>query len=288
MSNQEAFLLRLGDLSENIQNRIKEETKPYTVPIIINDTPLGSGTLVEIDGFRGVLTAEHVVRHPHRPDLHLDNLSHDGPKLLVSPAEFPGGKPIESFALRVFTTGRNNDAYGPDLAFIVLPDSPLLGELVARRSFYPLASDVESKASDALADNGFVCFCGYPASQQREGKPTLGYSAVTEIKGFAFITGPDNYYERNTWDYYELGITRAEVAEFGDSFAGVSGGGVWRVAVYRQNGEPPGSEHYERMTLGGVAFYEENHLPDGRFFVRTHGPKAVYKQFLPDLRAKLR
>lgn len=288
MSQQETFLIRLADLPAAANERIVAETRNYVVPLIINDIPHGSGTLVEIDGHYGLLTAEHVARNPDRPELRLDNLSHDGPKLLVPPAEFPGGEPIESFALRVFTTKRNNDEYGPDLAFIALPDSPLLRELRARRSFYPLTKDVEVKVADALQETGFVPFCGFPASQFVEKKPSHGYTEVKMLRGFSFVTGPDKYEQRETWDYFELGVDRAEMGDIGDSFGGVSGGGIWRIPVFRKKGEPEGLEYFEKMTLAGVAFYEENLLPNGRFFVRAHGPRSIYERFLPWVREQLR
>ena len=46
-------------------------------------------------------------------------------------------------------------------------------------------------------------------------------------------------------------------------------------------------EYYQGMTLAGVAFYEENHLPDGKFFVRTHGPRSIYEEFLSLVRKEL-
>ncbi|MGB8168114.1 MAG: hypothetical protein WCF18_11525 [Chthoniobacteraceae bacterium] len=114
-----------------------------------------------------------------------------------------------------------------------------------------------------------------------------GFTTVFKLKGFAFMTGEDKYEEQEGWDYFELGVTRDEVADIGDSFGGVSGGGVWRIPVCRKKDDPEGSEYYDGMTFAGVAFYEENHLPDGRFFVRTHGPRSIYQQFLPALREKL-
>jgi hypothetical protein len=286
-SNQETFLIPLGELPEKVKADLTRETNHYLVPIIINDTPWGSGTLVEAYGHYGILTAKHVVRSRRRPDLDLTQTALNGPKLFVPPALFPGGRPIESSALRIVTTQRTNDEYGPDLAFIALPPSPLLSELKARRSFFRLTTNVEQKLSYALQDTGFVPFCGYPASHQFARKAALGYSTVVELRGFAFITGPDKYEERNGWDYYELGVLREELSDFGDTFGGVSGGGIWRIPVYRKAGQPKGSEYFDRMTFAGVAFYEENHLPDGRFFVRAHGPKAVYERFLPLIREQL-
>src|ERR1051326_6899879 len=150
LKRQETFLLQLKDLPGAAQDMVAQETKPYTVVIIINDEQIGSGTLVRIGDVHGILTAEHVVRHPDRPDLRLDNTAPDGPRLLLPPAEFPGGIAIESFALRVFTTQRSNDSHGPDLAFVTLPPSPLLSELRLRKVFYPLAQSPIENMANAL------------------------------------------------------------------------------------------------------------------------------------------
>ncbi len=288
MKTRETFLIRLKDLSKKLKDQIAKEASHYTVPIIINDIPIGSGTLVQVDGFYGVLTAEHVVRHPKRPELHLTNSERGGPQLFIPPAEFPGGKAIESSVLRVFPTDRKEDDYGPDLAFVALPLSPLLSELKARRSFYPLTNAIDDKVAAALDDIGYVSFNGYPASHRIKKPAAFGYSECIELRGFAFITGPDKHEVRGDWDYFELGITREEAAEFNETFGGVSGGGVWRIPVHRKKGEPEGSEFLGRPTLAGVAFVEENHWPKGRFFVRTHGPKSIYQTFLPALREQLR
>lgn len=287
MIEDETFSIKLEDLSEKAREDIKQCTANYTVAVIINDIPMGSGTLVKIDEYYGLLTAEHVVRPPGRPELHLDTTSSNGPKLLLPPAPFPGGQAIESSVLRVITTKRTGDTYGPDLAFIVLPPSPLLRELKARRSFYPLGQDVATKLSTALSDSGFVAFCGFPNSLLLTHKPSLGFTEVKEVRGFAFLTGPDKYEKRAPWDFFELGVSRAEMLDIGESFGGVSGGGLWRIPVYRRKNDPEGSEYVKDMTFAGVAFYEENHLPNGRFFVRAHGPQSIYEKFLTDVRTQL-
>jgi hypothetical protein len=287
MDSSQAIRVRLGDLSGSVIEAIERETKHYTVPLVINETPLGSGTLVVIDGYFGILTAEHVVRHPHKSELHLTNVSHKGPRLVIPPMDFPARIEFESFSLRVVTTNRKRDDYGPDLAFIIMPPSGALSELRARRSFYPLAKAPNQKTEEALQDTGFVAFCGFLGSKWTEEPPELGFSKVNQLGGYAFLTGPEKYQERNGWDYYELGIRREQMGDFGDSFGGVSGGGVWRVPVSLKKGDAIGKEYFERMTFAGVAFYEENHLPNGRFFVRTHGPRSIYQTFLPEIRKQL-
>jgi hypothetical protein len=282
-----AFPLQLKDLPTTAQDLVAQVTKPYTVVIIINDEQIGSGTLVMIGQSRGILTAEHVVRHPKRHDLHLDNCSSDGPTLLAPPAEFPGGIPIKASELRVFTTQRLGVQHGPDLAFVELPPSPLLRELTARRSFYPLSSSPIAHMSDALDETGYVAFCGFPAVLQEEKPPSLGYSSVIKAQGFAFLTGPDRYYKLNRWDYYELGFTPKEIPEI-ETFGGVSGGGVWRIPIFRNRGDKPGKEQIGKITLAGVAFLEDWNPDESRFFVRTHGPRSIYSKFLRELRVALK
>ena len=287
MASDETFAIQLGELPGAIKEAIRHATKHYSVPLVVNQTPLGSGTLVEIDGHFGVITAEHVVHHPFKPDFRLTNQSHKGPKLLIPPMDSPGDIAFDSFALRIIKTERRGDQYGPDLAMIVLPPSGALNQIRATRSFYPLAKSIEAKLAEAQRDTGFVAFCGFPASTQSKGNAELGFSEVLELGGFAFMTGPEKYEHHDEWDYFELGVRREQMGEVGNSFGGVSGGGVWRVPVYRKKGEPKGAEYFENMTFAGVAFYEENHLPKGRFFVRTHGPHSIYETFLRTLREQL-
>jgi hypothetical protein len=284
---QETFQLQLQDLPEAAQDMVAQETRPYTVVIIINDEQIGSGTLVKIGSSHGVLTAEHVVRHPKRPDLHLDSTNPNGPRLLLPPADFPDGIPIESFALRVFTTKRPSGSHSPDLAFVVLPPSPLLNELMLRKSFYPLAVSPINSMSNALDEIGYVAFCGFPGALQEKHQPSHGYSSVIKAQGFAFITGPDRYYRSNGWDYYELGFTPKEIPEI-ETFGGVSGGGVWRIPIFRKQGDKPGQEQIGKPTLAGVAFYEDWNPAKARFFVTTHGPRSIYSKFLRELQVALK
>jgi len=287
MADEEVFRIQLGELPETVKEAIRQETKHYNVPLVVNEKLLGSGALVEIYGHFGVLTAEHVAHHPFSPERRLTDQTHNGPKLLIPPMDSPGDIVFDSYALRVLRTKRQTDEYGPDLALVVLPPSEALNQLRATRSFYPIASAIDAKLTEALQETGFVAFCGFPASTQSKGAAALGFSEVIELGGFAFMTGPEKYEERDDWDYFELGVRREQMGDVGDSFGGVSGGGVWRVPVYRKSGESKGSEYFEDMTFAGVAFYEENHLKDGRFFVRTHGPRSIYNTFLHMIRAEL-
>src|SRR5258707_11520216 len=53
--------LSLADLSSELQINTLQTLSYPVIPIIPDGKQLGSGVLVEIDGERGILTAEHVV-----------------------------------------------------------------------------------------------------------------------------------------------------------------------------------------------------------------------------------
>jgi hypothetical protein len=154
--NPEEFGIRLSDVPDAISEEVRQVADHHTVPLIINDEPVGSGTLVQIDEYSGILTAEHVVNHPRRSDLRLIGLTGPPRQLSMAIAEFPHAISIPSDVLRIVKTGARADKSGPDLAFIAIPPSPLLQELNARKSFANLNTNVGAKLESTLADRGFL------------------------------------------------------------------------------------------------------------------------------------
>jgi hypothetical protein len=65
-----------------------------------------------------------------------------------------------------------------------------------------------------------------------------------------------------------------------DSYAGVSGGGIWRVFF-----RPDGSNHVEHRRLIGTAFYEAKQ-GDGIMRIIHHGPSALEQRLLPAIRSR--
>jgi hypothetical protein len=105
--------------------------------------------------------------------------------------------------------------------------------------------------------------------------------------GYAFLTGQEHCEERQGWDYLELGLGHEDTADIGPSFGGVSGGGVWRVPIYRNRNDSPGKEFFRDMTLCGVAFYEEDRGRGDRYFIRAHGPRSIYERLVARVREEL-
>ena len=57
--------LNAGNIPFDLKVKIGQHVEPYTIIPLLDGEVSGSGTLVTIDGVRGILTAAHVVRHWH-------------------------------------------------------------------------------------------------------------------------------------------------------------------------------------------------------------------------------
>jgi hypothetical protein len=280
------FSVQLSALPGAMLENVRRATGDYIVPLVAEYTAIGSGTLIQIDQWSGILTAEHVVR-ASKPDLRLDWVGTPARYLRTSLGPFAHDLSIPTHALRIVTTERLSDAYGPDLAFVVLPPGPFLDQIKAKKSFYNLSLKTEQRKSAALDDGGFFALCGFPAVRNFDAPPELGFSIVNGLYGYAMFSGPDIHEMREGWDYYEIGVSQESADDFERNFGGVSGGSVWRIVAGRRAGDEPGQEYVHDMTFVGVAFYQMDDRNETRFFVRCHGPISVYDKFIDLIRATL-
>ena len=53
--------MSVGEMTDQLFERLTRATCDYTIPLILNDHLAGSGTLVTVDGHPGILTAAHVI-----------------------------------------------------------------------------------------------------------------------------------------------------------------------------------------------------------------------------------
>lgn len=287
MKNPDEIRVQLSALPETVVEDVRRQTGDYVIPIVCERTPNGSGTLVQIDDWIGILTAEHVVRHPERKELWLDYTGHPERFLRTAVGPFAHDLSIATNALRIITTDRVTDDHGPDLAFIALPPSPFLAEIKARKSFYNLTLKTTERKEEALQDLGFFALCGYPAVRDFVGPAELGFTYTQGLYGYSMFTGPENYEQKGPFDYYEMGVSQESANEFERTLRGVSGGSVWRAFVNRHEGNEAGSEFLHGLTLAGVAFYEMDDRTQPRFYVRAHGPISIYETLISLVRKHL-
>jgi hypothetical protein len=282
------FEIRLGKLTEEFQDKLSQAIGHYSVPLVVDIGAeykfIGSGTLITFSGHFGILTAEHVVNYAADEKYRLNTKFGSSQKLRVSVAEFPHDISIDLPYLKIETSGfRKDDYYGPDLAFVKIPPSPLLSELRARKSFVDITVSTEKRFENASTNSGCIAVTGFPdvdRVQQILQSNKLGFTVLEGLKGYGFITGEENYEEHEAYDYLSLGVSYGIGGDVPIKFGGVSGGGVWRVPIVRKKGEPEGTEYFDKFYLAGVVFFQ-GEIVDNECHLRGAWPKIAIQTILP-------
>lgn len=224
---------------------------------------LGSGTLVERQDVRGVLTAQHVatafpeggtVGFGFREDEHVLKVTSD--RLDVVVIATPSAP-----------------ATGPDLAFVKFP--PPEGSTIASvKSFVNLShAEKRVQALGPETDRGFWCLAGVAAERVVREPSVTGFEHVLGCYGEIGWTGVDRRFEdASGFDFLELSVDYSSEDRPPQDFSGYSGGGVWHVPV-RESAD--GVIIADNPVFAGVAFYQSP-IRSGRRLIRCHGPRSVY------------
>jgi hypothetical protein len=137
----------------------------------------------------------------------------------------------------------------------------------------------------ALDENKpFLAIVGTPGELSREAPDTpherRGISAclATLVRQF------DYHSSDNGHDYFTIPFdAEGPEVRIRQSFGGVSGGAVWRLVNLFEQGSMSSELRSSDYVLAGIAFWQDPyHTPPE--FIRTHGPRSLYQQFLPKLR----
>ena len=267
-------LLNAANIPADLQKKIGQGIEPYSIIPLLDGEVGGSGTLVTIDGIRGILTAGHVVRNWQNRNPR----AHAPKRLGIVPdrcASTLVEEPLEHFDSYVIGPGISEDL-GPDLAFVRIPSpSGFLSTLIAKKSFFDLSGPSVNNRLIGITRKTPLALCGIVAARTEvtARKVILNHYLI-------FGTEPEQF-ERDGFDYIDLGSRRSLEPRTPISFGGMSGAGLWRFSI----GRLPGSEMKPfDFQLAGVAFYQLADTADGIATVRFHGPRSVYERLLPQAR----
>ena len=214
----------------------------------------GTGTLVIVEGSHYILTAAHVweeiLKSARKIGITLkENVDHQF--LMETNAIVAGGPP------KPITWGE----WGPDLTFLRIPPR-YVGSIYAYRVFYNLTIAKQT----TLDVNHFETWVllGTPKAS---GQFTDTHADLQIIGLMPEVGKPHAHGE---FDYIDLDV---DVSSPGipQDFRGVSGGGLWRVLIYRS---PSTGAIDSRSTLEGVAFHQSELNNDHRI-IRCHGPESI-------------
>jgi hypothetical protein len=262
--------LNAGNIPFDLKVKIGQHVEPYTIVPLLDGEVSGSGTLVTIDGVRGILTAAHVVRHWHKDQRskRLGIVSGHGASALIE-------EPLVHFDHFETEPGDPAD-FGPDLAFVRIPSpSGFLATLNAKKSFYDLTA---SGVPDRIV---FITRTGPMASFGVVAEKTERSNGQTTINSTVFLVTEPQSFEREGYDYLDVRSRRSLEPKTPNSFGGTSGSGLWRFSIAKLSESE--IEPYD-FHLAGVAFYQLGDTSDGVATVRFHGPRSIYEQFLPKVR----
>lgn len=261
------------ELHEKLINigSIEQQIYDYTVALgryIVNGKRyhaelIGSGTLIQIAGKYGILTAQHVI----------PKLIKSG-TFLISIASYRHRFEVDRNHIDVIELQKpSKNAERPDLAFVLLLGHELT-TIQAKKTFLSI-SYWKTKLTDVTEslDNSLWTISGHPAAYTKSEEPS---ARAIEAKCFRNVLGY-TYVRRELiegeFDYLETGICYKPGTNLPSHFGGVSGGGLWQIPItVSQNGEVYAND----PILYGVAF-RQMPIVNNNSKIICHGPDSIYR-----------
>ena len=257
------------DLPHELNESVVHAISAYTVAFVRVEerngrrhcTLLGSGVLIAAAGVKAILTAHHVVQV----------LPKTG-RLCVMLEKTSEPHTLDTAGLVFLPIARGSrDADGPDLGAVVLAPH-LAGSIAAKKVFFNLDRRRDELLSEPPNVRDGVWFAQGFLEERTVATEDPDGGTTTRFYNFSGIGGPDGPVERGGYDYYEYPVTHESRSEAPVSWGGMSGGGVWRVPLGRENGQVVP----RHPVLSGVLFYQRPTTAT-ECGVVAHGPRSVYR-----------
>lgn len=247
-----------------------KELHHYAALLCFQDGRTASGVFVNTGGIYGILTANHVAV----PLL-------NGEKFGISIAEYPHALWVpnghfEHVKIGEMPVDEDERCNGPDLSFIIIRDTNLLGTLKSKMSFCYLDSQdlsIFEKPLEHLAWG--ITGCPHKDRVVSDGGQNVGLYSFAGMAGFL------NRKERNDFDFLQLRMP-CDGEEYPADYEGLSGGGMWAI-TFKLNTD--GQFEYLRPVLAGISFYQS--APDNGWRIVTgHGFDSIYRRVRNALKDK--
>ena len=223
---------------------------------------IGSGTLVSINGIKGILTAHHVSELLQKED-----------SLALLLLESEHRMEIECKYLHSITIGRGPNEYeGPDFSFIIIPEHEI-AKIKPYRQFFDLSGYRENMIKNRPDPHIGIWFIwGIPDEYTEILESVKGSGKVISFTGGSMLVGPVREYTHGEYDYIEANVDYYGLNKPPGSFGGISGGGLWFIPIKRS-----GDTHEPAdFILSGVAFYQSEIINSKRF-IKCHGILSLYQ-----------
>lgn len=238
----------IRDLPQDLVAEVHRKIRLHSVTMILSmtegaDPTCCSGTLVEINGEVGVLTARHVWTGMLRAARTVGLLVGGHEPYWIKPDVLRAFGPHENGVLP------DTSVQIPDLALVRIPPVARGTIVAAKKVFYSLDIRRQNPEMDFFGERGFWILAGSPQ--------TL-FDAKTSMAGsLLYDTTVERRVELGDWDYLFVNLNLLENPTLPKAYGGLSGGGIWRCAFYvTEDGTVFLVEKASRdILLSGVAFY---------------------------------
>jgi len=275
---------------ERYQTLVASHIQYYGIHFAFDDEsgsiPGGSGVLVRHGDIGGIVTCAHVlqlalersaVRHPGsvsfvvgRPnESSLQNIHMQVSEFAKCPMAIVQG----------LTDTKQEQELGPDLGFVQLPEL-VMSSLAALGSI--LQMDKQAAAMRrAEAPTGTIETMTIVAGNLAElASTSVGSRAVlTMLTTAVFSVEPQPIEGTEGYDRFSLDLGARW--KHPTSFGGLSGCGLWQLAIGRNGNDPIVLE----SRLAGIVYFETD--ADGQGYRRliAHGPRSIYEKLVPRIEA---
>ncbi|MCP4685942.1 MAG: hypothetical protein GY867_10935 [bacterium] len=271
----------LGQMPEYVKQKAGRDILGHFTPLLglrtenAREMPilLGSSTLAQFGDARGLLTAKHVVEQSSFKDFaYIGLIIATGEQRFTVRREF----------LRVYNTSSDCTEFGPDLAFIRLPELDAM-KIAARKPFWKM--DANRRKFEKLLTTRDLCLWmafGCPDSYKSTEPGDTHFEKKFVPNALAAMSRKPSFQCRGEFDYVDLPVNYRD-NDLPETFGGMSGGGLWLVPLERDI-DSPNHIHVRYPTLMGVVFYQS--APEnGSRILRCHGARSIYDK-MADLIAK--
>lgn len=251
--------------AEKLVEQMCDRIQTFGVAFVRHGKSAGSGTLVQVDGAHGILTAFHVV----------DQLGHGVPTSLVV-GQKDSDAPVDlkyHDHLRLKIDYAPGADCGPDLGLVMLP-TDVVSSIKRIAGFYdltlePRRSTMERQPPE-LATNAVWFLDGCADAFGVDHRDPSGQLVAREVVRTIFGVAVRDERIALPHDYITAGPIYGGRHNPPASFAGCSGGGLWRVTIVE--GAAP---DIETLQLSGVAYWERAAAP-GQMELLCHGRRSIY------------
>ena len=267
--------IEVGKIPIEVLVSIKQEVLSFSVGLVAlvaegqRGIPylIGSGTLIQLDDFFAVLTANHVFEktvYTHRKCEYLGVTVGSAVHRIMLPK-------VELQVTRI--GGTDVLPKSPDLAIVKIPKERL-GDISARKSFWNIGKYEKLVLPSPMSiDAGVWALCGCPDVNTTGPTAMQGFDHVWTYQMLAGFSGVDREWTSGEFDYLQYSVSYSHGNNTPLTFGGVSGGGLWQVPLEKGK---DGTVRHQRAILSGVAFYETA-IESGERSIICHGRRSIYE-----------